>query len=102
MCQLCNVSVTATSKLIGMNIATVSQIFDNADAARQHYVIMEQKDIQLGNRKDWAQVEGDEAVFKKSQVEVDDDGEQAHPSPSNHETKKKKRTSLPRRSTMRH
>jgi hypothetical protein len=74
-----------------MSIETVSRLFDNADAARQQYVVTKQKGIKFGGRKDWAQLEGDEAVFKKTLIDIDNDSFAKAPSFANGRKKTKKK-----------
>ena len=71
--KLQNVSNAAVHQVMNVNHKFTEDMATRLTYSRQEYVIAKQKQIRLGGRKTWVDVEGDEASFAKTDISNIDD-----------------------------
>lgn len=71
--NLQNVSNAAVHQVMNINHKFTEDMATRLAYSRQEYVIAKQKEIRLGGRKIWVDVEGDEASFAKTDISNIDD-----------------------------
>ena len=71
--KLQNVSNAAVHQVLNVNHKFTEDMATRWTYSRQEYVIAKQKEIRLGGRKTWVNVEGDEASFANTDISNIDD-----------------------------
>ena len=78
--KLQNISNASVHQLMDVNHKVPEDVYNRLTYSRQEYVIEKQKNIQLGGKKTWVDVEGDEASFGKADMaRIDDNVDPSKP-----------------------